>query len=184
MPTSQESRPSAIRTYLVSPRWEKTPRLQTILSRWYTDCMQNNRKTSHTQFDLKYHLIWTTKYRKPVLTNKVAIKTRDLIREICDTYNIQIIRGHVSKDHIHLFISAPPTISVSKATQYLKGKSSRRLLQEFPTLNKQFWGQHLWGRGYYAVTSGNITDEQVMEYIENQDEDQDKRGDSFTIVDV
>ena len=146
--------------------------------------MQNYRKTSHTQFDIKYHLIWTTKYRKPVLTGKVGTRVRDLIREICTTHNIEILKGHVSKDHIHIFISSPPQISVSKIAQYLKGKTSRKLLQEFPTLNKIFWGQHLWGRGYYAVSSGNITDELIMEYIQNQDEDREKRGDSFTIIDT
>ena len=146
--------------------------------------MQNYRKTSHTQFDIKYHLIWTTKYRKPVLTGKVGTRVRDLIREICTTHNIEILKGHVSKDHIHIFISSPPQISVSKIAQYLKGKTSRKILQEFPTLNKIFWGQHLWGRGYYAVSSGNITDELIMEYIQNQDEDQEKRGDSFTIIDT
>ena len=146
--------------------------------------MQNYRKTSHTQFDIKFHLIWTTKYRKPVLTGKVGTRVRDLIREICTTHNIEILKGHVSKDHIHIFISSPPQISVSKIAQYLKGKTSRKLLQAFPTLNKIFWGQHLWGRGYYAVSSGNITDELIMEYIQNQDEDQEKRGDSFTIIDT
>ena len=146
--------------------------------------MQNYRKTSHTQFDIKFHLIWTTKYRKPVLTGKVGTRVRDLIREICTTHNIEILKGHVSKDHIHIFISSPPQISVSKIAQYLKGKTSRKILQEFPTLNKIFWGQHLWGRGYYAVSSGNITDELIMEYIQNQDEDQEKRGDSFTIIDT
>lgn len=143
-----------------------------------------NRKTSHTVFDLKYHLIWITKYRKPVLTGKIGTRVRDLIREICAVHNIQIIKGHVSKDHIHIFISMPPQISVSKIAQYLKGKTSRKLMQENIAIRKVFWGQHLWGRGYYAASSGNITDEMIMEYIENQDEDIKKRGDSFTVVDM
>jgi len=112
------------------------------------------------------------------------VRVRDLIREICATHNIQIIRGHVSKDHIHLFISMPPQISVSKIAQYLKGKTSRRLLQNNARLRKQFWGQHLWGRGYFAVSSGTITDELIMEYIERQDEDERKRGDDFTVTDL
>jgi putative transposase len=144
--------------------------------------MQLYRKTTHTVFDLKYHLIWTTKYRKPIMTGKVGNRVRDLIREICQTFSVQILRGHVSSDHIHIFISAPPQLSVSRLAQYLKGKTSRKLLSEFPHLKKQFWGQHLWSRGYYAVSSGNITDEMIMEYIKNQDEDQEKRGDNFTII--
>ena len=76
----------------------------------------------------------------------------------------------------------PPQRSVAKIAQYLKGKTSRKLLQEDKALSKQFWGQHLWGRGYFAVTSGSITDEMIMEYIQNQDEDHDKRGDQLTII--
>ena len=146
--------------------------------------MQLYRKTSHTTFDLKYHLIWTTKYRKPILQGKLGYRTRDLIREICDAHNIQIIKGHISLDHIHIFISAPPQISVSKIAQYIKGKTSRKLLQENQERKKKFWGQHLWGRGFYAVSSGSITDEMVMENIKQQDEDAEKRGDEFTVIDT
>lgn len=146
--------------------------------------MKLYRSGPHTVFDLKYHIVWTTKYRKPILTGKLAIRVRDLIREICVTNNVQIIRGHVSKDHIHLFISMPPQLSVSKIAQLLKGKTSRKVLQENPKLNKYFWGKHFWSRSYFATTSGAITDEMIMEYIKNQDEDSDKRGDDFTILDT
>lgn len=146
--------------------------------------MKLYRHTSHTVFDLKYHLVWTTKYRKPVLTGKVGYRVRDLIRQICEALNIQILRGHISKDHIHIFISAPPQLSPSKIAQYLKGKTSRKMLQEYRHLKKLFWGQHLWGRGFFAVSSGAITDEMIMEYIEQQDEDKDKRGDTFTVLDI
>ena len=84
--------------------------------------MQNYRKGSHTLFDLKYHLVWITKYRKQVLAGAVAERTRDLIREICKSNEVEILKGHVSRDHIHLFVSVPPKLSVSKVMQYLKGK--------------------------------------------------------------
>ena len=105
--------------------------------------MKLYRSGSHTVFDLKYHVVWTTKYRRPILEGRLGSRLRELIREICLTNQIQIIRGHISKDHIHIFISMPPQISVSKITQYIKGKTSRKLLQEYPALNKQFWGQHM-----------------------------------------
>ena len=146
--------------------------------------MKLYRRGSHTVFDLKYHLVWTTKYKKPVLIGRLGTRVRDLVREICATHSIQIIRGHVSKDHIHLFISMPPQISISKIAQYLKGKTSRKLLQENPALNKQFWGQHFWSRGYFAASSGAITDEMIVDYIEHQDDDQAKRGDNFTTLDL
>lgn len=119
-----------------------------------------------------------------MLVGRLGVRIRDLIREICDTHQVQIIRGHVSKDHIHLFISMPPQISISKMAHYLKGKTARKILQENPKLNKSFWGKHFWSRGYFAATSGSITDEMIMEYIQNQDDDQDKRGDNFTVLDA
>ena len=144
--------------------------------------MKLYRKGSHTVWDLKYHIVWTTKYRKPVLEGRLGLRVRDMIREICATHSVQIIRGHISKDHVHLFVSMPPQISVSKMAQYMKGKTSRKILLENPSLNKKFWGQHFWSRGYFATTSGAITDEMVMDYIQNQDEDSDKRGDDFTTL--
>ena len=112
------------------------------------------------------------------MVGAVADRTRELLREISKANDVEIIRGHVSKDHIHMFVSVPPHLSVSKLVQMLKGKSSRKLLSEFKVLSKTFWGRHLWGRGYFAASSGNVTDEVIMKYIENQEvgrEDDDFR---------
>ena len=142
--------------------------------------MQNYRKTSHTTYDCKYHIVWITKYRKRVLEGLLAERVRDLLRQICKENEVEIIRGHVSKDHIHLFVSVPPHLAISKLVQYLKGKSSYKIMQENKQVSKMFWGRHLWGRGYFVATSGNITDEVIMEYIKKQDENEDS-GD-FTIA--
>lgn len=130
-------------------------------------------------FDLKYHLIWITKYRKQVLTGEVAERLRELIREICKSNDVEIIKGHVSSDHIYMFVSVPPKLSVSKLMQYLKGKTSHKMMFEFKHLQKQFWGRHIWARGFFAVSSGNVTDEVIMKYIENQDIE--KKDDNFEI---
>jgi len=126
------------------------------------------RKSAHTTYDLKYHLVWITKYRKPVLRNAVGLRARDLIRQTCATLNVEIIQGHVAVDHVHLLVSVPPEVSVSQLMQRIKGRSSRRMLDEFDDLKKQFWGRHLWARGYFAVSSGNVTDEVIARYIEMQ----------------
>lgn len=130
--------------------------------------MQNYRKGSHTLFDLKYHLIWVTKYRKQVLVGSVAEHIRELIRKICKSKEVEILRGHFSNDHVHLFVSVPPKLSVSKLMQYLKGKTSHKMLFEFKHLQRQFWGNHIWAMGHFAVRSGNVTNEVIMKYIENQ----------------
>ena len=143
--------------------------------------MKNYRKTSHSVYDVKIHMVWITKYRKPVLFGNVATRLRDLIREICKSMDVEIIRGHVSKDHVHLFMSVPPHISVSTIAQRIKGKTSRKLLSEYRELAKKFWGRHLWARGYFAASSGNVTDEVIMQYIEMQDLAERARDDDFTI---
>jgi len=130
--------------------------------------MENYRKSSHTVYDLKYHLVWVTKYRKPVLRGEIAERVRDLIREICKAREVEIIKGHVSIDHVHVFLSVPPHLSVSQLTQSLKGKTSRKMMMEYKTLSRAFWGRHIWARGYFAASSGNVTDEVIMKYIEQQ----------------
>ncbi len=146
--------------------------------------MENYRKTAHSTYDLKYHIVWITKYRKPAITGKIASRTRELIRQVCKENDTEILAGHVSKDHIHLLVSAPPYLSVSKLVQYAKGYSSRKLQMEYKEINKEFWGQHLWARGYFAASSGNVTNEVIAEYIRTQDIAEHQKGDNFTITEL
>ena len=127
------------------------------------------RKGSHTVYDLKYHVVWITKYRKPVLGGAIGNKVREFIRQTCATLDVYIVSGHVAVDHIHLLLSVPPDLAVSDLVQRLKGRSSRLLLDEFPELKRQFWGRHLWARGYFVASSGNVTDEIIKQYIESQE---------------
>jgi putative transposase len=109
----------------------------------------------------------------------IAERTRELIRQICKEHEVEILRGHISQDHVHLFVSVPPHLAISKLVQYLKGKSSYKMLQENKQLSKEFWGRHLWGRGYFVATSGNVTDEVILEYIEKQEVD--NKDEEFTV---
>ncbi|MEZ5813930.1 MAG: IS200/IS605 family transposase [Alphaproteobacteria bacterium] len=106
---------------------------------------------SHTKTDLKVHLIWVPKYRKRVMTGEVAVRTRDVLRQIAMEHELEIITGKVASDHVHMFIGYRPTQNISQIVQWLKGISSRILLSEFAHLRKQFWGRHFWARGYCAI---------------------------------
>ena len=128
--------------------------------------MSYYKKGSHSVYDCNYHIVWITKYRYPVLIGDIAVRARDLIRRICRDEGVEIIRGKVAKDHIHIYVSIPLYISVSKVVQYLKGKTSRIIQQEYPELRKRYWGKHFWAVGYLVRTSGNITDEIIKQYIE------------------
>ena len=130
--------------------------------------MESYRRSSHSVYDIKYHIVWITKYRKPVLRGEISNRARELIREICKTQDAEIIKGHISRDHVHLLVSVPPHLLVSRLVQSIKGKSSRKLMQEYKSLNRQFWGRHIWARGYFVASSGNVTDDVIAKYIEEQ----------------
>lgn len=115
------------------------------------------------------------------MVGAVGERVRDLIRGICNENEVEIIRGHVSKDHVHFFVSVPPHLAISKLAQYLKGKSSCKLLQENKSLSREFLGRHFWGRGHFVATLGNTTDEVIMYYTENQDKEM--KDEDFTVSD-
>ncbi len=145
--------------------------------------MEHYRTSSHSRFDIKYHFVWVTKYRKPVLTGEVGLRLRELVREVCRTNEIEILQGAVSQDHVHVLLSCPPNLSPSKIMQYIKGKSSRKLMMEFKHIQKQYWGRHFWARGYFVATSGNVTDEVIMEYIRQQEGNEPSDGgDDFQVT--
>lgn len=124
-------------------------------------------KSSHTVFYHRYHLVWITKYRKRVLSGDLRLRIRDIIGQVADDMGIRIVNGVLSSDHIHVFAEIPPHIPVSDFVKMAKGRSSRKVQQEFPHLRKQYWGRHFWGRGYFSTTSGNVTDDVINQYIDN-----------------
>jgi REP-associated tyrosine transposase len=129
------------------------------------------RRGAHTVTDLKYHFVWKTKYSYGVLQGEIALRLRDIVREICGEKGMEVVKGNIRSNHIHVLISAPGYYSPSKMAQYLKGKSSYRLQREFPSLQKRYWGRHLWGRGYFCATVGAVTEEQIKQYIASQTEE-------------
>ena len=139
-----------------------------------------NRKSSHSVHSLQVHLVWITKYRYHVLQGEVQLRCRDILRQVCNSLDIQILKGVVSKDHIHLHLSYPPSLSVSEIVKRLKGRSSRMLLQEFPELNRRYWGNHFWGIGYGSWSTGNITEELLSSYLDHHN-DQPNSNENFIL---
>lgn len=125
------------------------------------------RQGSHTRFKIEYHFVWVTKYRYHVLQGDVALRVRELVRQTCERFEIRIVRGVVSKDHVHILVSAPPNISPSDIMRRVKGRASRKIFEEFPHLKKRYWGKHFWARGYFCVTSGELTKDMIQEYLEH-----------------
>ena len=127
--------------------------------------MSEYRYGGHTVSRLTVHLVWVTKYRYKVLTGDIQKRCRELLIQVCDTEDIRILSGVVSKDHVHMHIEYPPSVSLSNLLKRMKGRTSRLLQKEYTELSKRYWGKHLWGIGYGALSTGNITEEIVQEYL-------------------
>lgn len=132
----------------------------------------------HTAYDIEYHFVWVTKYRYKVLTGDVALRVRELVRQSCEAFEIQLLNGVVSKDHVHILVSAPPTMAPSEIMRRNKGRTSSKLFEEFPLLKKRYWGRHFWAREYFCATVGEMTEEMIQEYLEHHFEP--KPNDNFT----
>jgi putative transposase len=102
-----------------------------------------------------------------MLQGDIALRVRELVRQTCERFEIRILRGVVSKDHVHVLVSAPPNITPSDIMRRVKGRVSRKIFEEFPHVKKRYWGKHFWARGYFCVTSGELTKDMIQEYLEH-----------------
>jgi len=114
------------------------------------------RTGSHTKYKIEYHFVWVTKYRYQILHGDVAVRVRELVRQTCGIFEIEIIRGVVSKDHVHILISAPPTMSPSEIMRRIKGRTSAKLFEEYPHLKKKYWGRHSFSRWQLSLAETSI----------------------------
>jgi putative transposase len=144
--------------------------------------MDFQRTNGHSVSRLTAHIVWVTKYRYPVLEGDIKIRCRTILIQICEAEDVQILKGVVSKDHIHMHIEYRPSQDISSIVKLMKGRSSRKLQMEFSELKKRYWGRHFWAIGFGCWSTGNITDEMVNEYLEHHRNPNDNNG-NFIIED-
>lgn len=132
--------------------------------------MVEYRHNSHSVSRLSAHLVWVTKYRYHVLVGDVQVRCQELLIQICNSENVKVLKGVVSKDHVHLHVEYPPSMSISLLVKKLKGRTSHHIQQEFPVLQKRYWGRHFWAIGYGAWSTGLITEEAVQQYLAHHKE--------------
>jgi putative transposase len=121
----------------------------------------------------QYHIVFIPKYRKRVLYGKIKMDVREILIKLCKYKNVEIVEGAVCADHIHLCVSIPPKLSVSEFMGYLKGKSALMIYDVHPDQGSK-WSRAFWARGYYVATVGNITEEAIKRYIQEQQEEAKK----------
>ena len=119
----------------------------------------------HCVYYHRFHIVWSTKYRYKVLQGDVRFRVRDIVRQVCHERGVDIVRGVLSSDHVHMFVSVPPKVAISDLVRVMKGRSSHKVQREFPHLKKRYWGQRFWGRGYFSTTNGAVTEDTVLQYL-------------------
>ena len=123
--------------------------------------------SSHCVYYHRYHIVWSTKYRYKILSGDVRLRARDICRQVCVENGVEILHGVLSRDHVHMFVSVPPKIAIADLVRKMKGRSSYKLQREFPELKKRYWGRKFWGRCYFSTTNGAITEDAVLQYLDN-----------------
>ena len=115
-----------------------------------------------------YHIVWIPKYRKRVLRGAIAKRIAELLHQCAEVNGWEIHELNVQPDHVHMLVQLVPSISVSKAVQYFKGGSSKKIREEFPELEEYLWGDSFWADGYFSETIGQVNFDKISEYIKNQ----------------
>lgn len=125
--------------------------------------------SAHAVYDLKYHFVWTPKYRKELLTGEVAEALVEILQRVAEAYDMEIDTMEVMEDHVHVFLSAPPRYSPARVMQIMKSISARELFARFPWVRRKLWGGEFWGDGYFVRSVGDqVTTEIIRRYIRYQ----------------
>lgn len=153
--------------------------LELMFAVWYNICMNNMYELSEPKevthgrgyiYSLQYHIVWATKYRKPVLKDGIDERVKQLLSDMQWEYNFRILAMEVMPDHIHLLLDCKPQFFISDMVKIFKGNIARRLFIEHPELKQSLWGGHLWNPSYFVATVSERSREQVERYIESQKE--------------
>ncbi len=119
--------------------------------------------------NINYHVVWSVKYRKKIITPEIEKYLQDLVQEIASDKGFTVHLFEAGGcDHVHCFVSAPPKLSITDIVKYLKGITGRKLYRQFPWINQKLWRGQLWNHSYYVETIGSVSEENIRRYIENQ----------------
>ena len=124
------------------------------------------KRTSHTVYDTKYHLVWAPKYREWILRGDIQLRIAEIFREVAANHDIEIDTMEIAKDHVHLFVSLPPRESRARVVGKLRSISASIIFREHSGVKRELWGGRFWQVGYFARTVGHaVTAEVIRRYI-------------------
>ena len=133
--------------------------------------MKNEVKhTAHSSYRCEYHLVFAPKYRRKVIYKELRKDIIEIIKKVCKEMKVEIIEGEACPDHIHILVSIPPYMSIAQFVGTLKSKSALMLFDRHPEYRSKWGDRHFWARGYYVSTVGNVNEETILKYIQEQEE--------------
>jgi len=127
-------------------------------------------KSCHSVYSLNYHLVLVTKYRKKVFNEEISERLKDIVFNISQNFQVSVLNQEVNQDHVHILFKSKPTLDIPKYINSLKGVSSRYLRKEFEEIKKKLWGKSFWSPSYCLISSGQVSLDVLIKYIENQGE--------------
>lgn len=134
--------------------------------------MGQYKKLSHVIYKCDYHIVWEPKYRLRILRGDIREMLESDIQTLCEWKNCEVLELNVQTDHVHLLVSVPPKVSISKLMGVLKGKLAIKLFKSYPKLKKKpYWGNHFWARGYFVSTVG-LDEDMIRRYVKHQEKEE------------
>lgn len=134
--------------------------------------MGKYKKLSHVIYKCEYHVVWVPKYRLRILKGAIRDLVEADIKMLCEWKSCEVQELNVQEDHIHLLVSVPPKVSISKLMGTLKGKIAIKLFKSYPKLKKKpYWGNHFWARGYFVSTVG-LDEDMIKKYVKYQEKEE------------
>ena len=130
----------------------------------------DNQSIQHTRWNCTYHIVFIPKYRRKIMYGQVRKDVGEILRKLCEMKQVTLLEGKVCRDHVHMYVAIPPKLSVSEFMAYLKGKSALMLFDRHPEFRTRKADRHFWARGYYVTTVGNVNEETIVKYIQDQKE--------------
>ena len=129
----------------------------------------DNQSIQHTRWNCTYHIVFIPKYRRRIMYGELRNEIGGILRKLCEMKQVNIIEGKVCKDHIHMYVAIAPKMSVAEFMSYLKGKSALMIFDRHPEYKRR-GDRHFWARGYYVSTVGNVNEDTILKYIQEQEE--------------
>ncbi|MDR2368845.1 MAG: IS200/IS605 family transposase [Deltaproteobacteria bacterium] len=130
--------------------------------------MSEQEFSSEAVFSIKLHIVLVTKNRQNLFRGEIKVKLRDVIREICEDQRVEILEGNISSDHVHLLVSIVPKVNINKFILLLKGKTTYALFSSFESLRQRYFNRHLWAKGCFCCSCGEVNEDLIKDYLEQQ----------------